>query len=219
MSNPNITLIAGLGNPGTEYEGTRHNAGFMFIERFLARLPGTWEKVHAFNSYYWKGTYAGQKLLLQTPLTFMNLSGNAVSALAKAEDVAPEQIMIVYDDMDLPPGRIRIRNNGSSGGHNGINSIIDRLGTQKFPRVRIGIGKMANGHGSADFVLSEFTAADRAMLDKVLDMTADAVILAIRRGLSMAMANYNNRDLAAEEAAAGSDDEKTNNETNTLKQQ
>ena len=207
-SQQRITLIAGLGNPGTEYEGTRHNAGFMFIERLLAKLPGNWEKVHSYNSYYWKGTYAGQKLLLQTPLTFMNLSGNAVSALAKVEGIAPEQIMIVYDDMDLPPGRIRIRNNGSSGGHNGINSIISSLGTQKFPRVRIGIGKMANGHGSADFVLSEFTAEDRALLDKVLDMTVEAVILAIRRGLPMAMANYNNRDLAAEnESAAGTAEE------------
>ena len=193
-----ICLIAGLGNPGPEYAGTRHNVGFAFIERFLAKLPGSWEKIHAFNSYYWKGTYAGQRLLLQTPLTYMNLSGNAVAGLAAAEKVAPEQIMIVHDDMDLEPGRIRIRANGSSGGHNGIKSIIGQLGTQNFPRLRIGIGKMANGHGSADFVLAKFEPEEQNLMDQVLGMAVDAVILAMRRDLQMAMAQYNNKMLTIE---------------------
>lgn len=207
MNAERICLIAGLGNPGTEYEGTRHNVGFAFIEKLLAKLPGNWEKIHAFNSYYWKGTYAGQRLILQTPLTFMNLSGNAVAGLAKAEQIAPGQIMIVHDDMDLEPGRIRIRANGSSGGHNGIKSVIEQLGTQNFPRLRIGIGKMANGHGSADFVLAKFEPEEQRLMDQVLAMAVDSVILTMRRSLQMAMAQYNNKLLAIEQ----------NSEENTLK--
>ncbi len=197
-----ISLIAGLGNPGSEYGGTRHNAGFAFIERFLAKMPGQAERVHAFNSYYWKVSYAGRKLFLQMPQTYMNLSGNAVAGLAAAEKIAPEQIMIVHDDMDLAPGRIRLRANGSSGGHNGIGSVIEKLGTQKFARLRIGIGKMPDGHGNADFVLSRFTEEEQKLMDRVLDLGAEAVILALRRGLNFAMAQYNNRDLAAEAAEA-----------------
>lgn len=196
-----IRLITGLGNPGSEYEGTRHNVGFAFIDRMLAAISGTMEKCHAHNSWFWKGTYAGQKLILQKPLTFMNLSGDAVAGLAAAEGIRPEEILIVHDDMDLTPGRIRLRANGSSGGHNGIGSIIERLGTQRFPRLRIGIGKMANGHGSADFVLSKFTAEENALQEKVLDLSVKAVILALRRGLPMAMAQYNCIDLAAAETA------------------
>ncbi|MBR4884580.1 MAG: aminoacyl-tRNA hydrolase [Lentisphaeria bacterium] len=198
MSAERICLIAGLGNPGPDYEGTRHNVGFDFVEKMLAKLPGNWEKTHAFNSYCWKGTYAGQKLILQTPLTFMNLSGNAVAGLARAEKIAPEQIMIVHDDMDLEPGRIRLRANGSSGGHNGIKSVIEQLGTQNFSRLRIGIGKMANGHGSADFVLSKFQPEEQALMDQVLAMAVDAAILAMRRSLQMAMAQYNNKLLSIE---------------------
>ena len=198
MSVERICLIAGLGNPGPDYEGTRHNVGFDFVEKMLAKLPGNWEKIHAFNSYCWKGTYAGQKLILQTPLTFMNLSGNAVAGLARAEKIAPEQIMIVHDDMDLEPGRIRLRANGSSGGHNGIKSVIEQLGTQNFSRLRIGIGKMANGHGSADFVLSKFQPEEQALMDQVLAMAVDAAILAMRRSLQMAMAQYNNKLLSIE---------------------
>ncbi len=194
-----VCLIAGLGNPGSEYDGTRHNVGFAFIERFLAKLPGQAEKVHAFNSFYWKVMYAGRKLLLQMPQTYMNLSGNAVAGLAAAEKILPEQVMIVHDDMDLTPGRIRLRTNGSSGGHNGIGSVIEKLGTQKFSRLRIGIGKMANGHGSADFVLSKFTDSEQELMNLVLDMAADAVILTLRRGMNFAMAQFNNRDLAMPE--------------------
>lgn len=207
MNAERICLIAGLGNPGTEYEGTRHNVGFALIEKLLAKLPGNWEKIHAFNSYYWKGTYAGQRLILQTPLTFMNLSGNAVAGLAKAEQIAPGQIMIVHDDMDLEPGRIRIRANGSSGGHNGIKSVIEQFGTQNFPRLRIGIGKMANGHGSADFVLAKFEPEEQRLMDQVLAMAVDSVILTMRRSLQMAMAQYNNKLLSIEQ----------NSEENTLK--
>ncbi len=191
-----ISMIVGLGNPGDEYAETRHNVGFLFVEQFLKKMPGTWNRVHAYSSYYWKGTYAGRKLLIQLPQTYMNLSGDAVGPLAAAEEIRPEQIMVVHDDMDLHPGKIRIRSGGSSGGHNGILSIINRLGTESFNRMRIGIGKMPNGHGSADYVLSKFEETERALMESVLKMSVEAMILAIRRGLPMAMNEYNRRDLS-----------------------
>lgn len=191
-----IRLIAGLGNPGAEYEGTRHNTGFAFIDRLLKRLPGSWEMIHAHNSFYWKGVYAGRRLFLQKPQTYMNLSGEAVGSLAGAEKIEPAQVLIVHDDMDLSPGKIRIRAGGGAGGHNGVISVMEHLGTEAFPRLRVGVGKMANGHGSADFVLSAFSAEERELMDQVLDMAADAVILSLRRGLGMAMALFNSKDLA-----------------------
>lgn len=212
-----IRLIAGLGNPGPEYAGTRHNVGFAFIERFLAKMPGRPERIHAFNSYCWKCTYAGERLFLQTPLTYMNLSGSAVRGLAASERIAPEQVLVVHDDMDLAPGRIRIRANGSSGGHNGINSIIGELGTQNFPRVRIGIGRMTDGHGSADYVLSAFSEEEKVLMDKVLDLAADAVVLALRRGLPAAMTRYNRVDLA--EPETGDDSKQEQNTDIQQKQQ
>ena len=142
MANPGndftrCLLIAGLGNPGEEYSGTRHNMGFMVVDRLLAKLPKNFEAVHGCSSRYWRGTYAGRALLLQKPETYMNLSGDAISALMRREGIEPGEIAVVYDDMDLELGRIRIRKNGSSGGHNGIKSIIGRLGTEAFPRIRI----------------------------------------------------------------------------------
>lgn len=154
MANPGndftrCLLIAGLGNPGEEYSGTRHNMGFMVVDRLLAKLPKNFEAVHGCSSRYWRGTYAGRTLLLQKPETYMNLSGDAVSALMRREGIEPGEIAVVYDDMDLELGRIRIRRSGSSGGHNGIKSIIGRLGTEAFPRIRIGIGHGESGHGGA----------------------------------------------------------------------
>ena len=193
---PQIRLIVGLGNPGEEYIKTRHNIGFMLIDRLLEKIPqGSLNKQFQYQSYYWKGSYAGRSLILQKPQTYMNLSGNAVLPLARAEKIAPEEILVVHDDMDIPLGRIRIRKNGSSGGHNGIKSIIQGFNSESFSRLRIGIGKMANGRGSADFVLSEFQGADWELCQKILDTAADAVILALRRDLQSAMNQYNPVDL------------------------
>lgn len=191
-------LIAGLGNPGAEYSATRHNMGFMALDRLTARLPKQFEAVHGCSSHYLRGTYAGRTLLLQKPETYMNLSGDAVSALMRREGILPEEIVVVYDDMDLPLGRIRIRKNGSSGGHNGIKSIIERLGTESFPRMRIGIGHGKNGRGGADFVLSAFTVEEQKICEKVLDAAADALILLLRRGCSAAMNVYNSQDFSGE---------------------
>jgi len=205
-----IRLIVGLGNPGSEYAGSRHNAGFALVDKMLGKLPKGFIPVRGCKSCYWRGTYAGKGLLLQKPMTYMNLSGEAVSLLANAEQLKAEEIMVVYDDMDLPLGRIRIRGNGGCGGHNGISSIIEHLKTESFPRLRIGIGKMANGRGSAGFVLSGFEENEKALFDQVCDKAADALVLCLRRGLAPAMTAYNAMDLSEkpEEETSKKTDEK-----------
>ena len=198
-SESTIRLIAGLGNPGEEYQASRHNIGFMAIERLLTRIPKAMEKIHICTSYVWKGTYAGKSLFLQTPLTYMNLSGEAVAPFMRSEGIKPSEILVIYDDMDLPLGRMRIRKNGSSGGHNGIKSLIEHLGTENFPRMRIGIGRSAKKTGTVDFVLSGFEGDDTGLLDRMLDKACDAAILSLRRGLAMTMNNFNSLDLTPKE--------------------
>ena len=190
-------LIVGLGNPGTEYKGTRHNAGFMVLDRLAQRLPGkNFEAIHGCSSHYLKGTYAGRPLILQKPETFMNLSGEAVMPLMRKEGIEADGLLVIYDDMDLEVGKLRIRRNGSSGGHNGIKSIIDSTGTENFARIRIGIGHR-KGTG-ADYVLSPFEEDEKATIDRVLEAAVEAVILILRRGLNQAMNEYNPRDYAGE---------------------
>ena len=134
-------LIVGLGNPGTEYQDTRHNVGFMVLDHLMQRLPKkNFELIHGCSSHYLKGTYAGRSLFLQKPETYMNLSGEAVISLMHREAIGPEDLMVIYDDMDLEVGKLRIRGKGSCGGHNGIRSVIEHTGTEKFARIRIGIG-------------------------------------------------------------------------------
>ena len=199
-------LIAGLGNPGSEYRETRHNVGFMVLDRLAQRLPKkNFEEIHGCSSHYLKGTYAGRALFLQKPETFMNLSGEAVGPLMRKEEIGPDGLLVIYDDMDLEVGKLRIRGRGSCGGHNGIRSIIETTGTENFARIRVGIGHRT-GNG-ADYVLSPFEEEEKPIIDKVLDAAADAVILILRRGLSQAMNEYNSQDYAPSEP-----DEK--NETN-----
>lgn len=181
--------------------------GFMALDRLLARLPKNFETLHGCSSHYCRGVYAGRTLFLQKPETYMNLSGDAVSALMRREGILPEEIVVVYDDMDLPLGRIRIRKNGSSGGHNGIRSIIERLGTESFPRMRIGIGHGEDGRGGADFVLSRFSGEERKICERVLDAAADALILLLRRGCTAAMNVYNSQDFSQEPSEAEKEQE------------
>ena len=191
-------LIVGLGNPGSEYRETRHNAGFMVLDRLAQRLPKkNFEEIHGCSSHYLKGTYAGRPLFLQKPETFMNLSGEAVAPLMRKEEITPDGLLVIYDDMDLEVGKLRIRGRGSCGGHNGIRSIIETTGTENFARIRVGIGHRT-GNG-ADYVLSPFEEEEKPIIDKVLDAAADAVILILRRGLSQAMNEYNPRDYAEPE--------------------
>lgn len=200
-------LIAGLGNPGSEYRETRHNVGFMVLDRLAQRLPKkNFEEIHGCSSHYLKGTYAGRALFLQKPETYMNLSGEAVAPLMRKEEIGTDGLLVIYDDMDLEVGKLRIRGRGSCGGHNGIRSIIETTGTENFARIRVGIGHRT-GNG-ADYVLSPFEEDEKPVMDKVLDAAADAVILILRRGLSQAMNEYNPRDYAVSEP------EEEENETN-----
>ncbi|MCP3968070.1 MAG: aminoacyl-tRNA hydrolase [Lentisphaerae bacterium] len=196
-----INLIVGLGNPGSEYQGTRHNVGFDVIDALLERLPNTFIRKEGCSSIFWEGRFRGRKLLLQKPMTFMNLSGKAVAKLAAKNEILPQEIMLVYDDMDLPLGRIRIRKNGSSAGHNGVQSVIDCLNTAKFPRVRVGIGRMKRQQ-HIDHVLSGFSDEEAETLNEVKKITVDALILSLSRGVTTAMNQYNGK--------AVSDDEENN---------
>ena len=183
-------LVAGLGNPGSEYAATRHNMGFMLIERFLAtHRPERWEKIHICNSFCYVGSFAGNKLILQMPQTFMNNSGSAVAKLMRQEKIEPSELVVVYDDMDLEPGRLRIRRNGASGGHHGIDSIISELGNRSdFTRIRLGIG---HGRETVDHVLSPFGQDEKAAVDACLETACKALETLLRCGAGRAMNEYN----------------------------
>ena len=192
--------VIGLGNPGSEYAGTRHNMGFMLLERFLDKLPGRWEKVHQLESFCCYGNFRGGKLILQMPLTYMNNSGRAVAALLRKEAIDPSEMLVVYDDMDLELGRLRLRRGGSAGGHHGVESIIAELnGSGAFARLRLGIGH--GGANTIDHVLSRFTAEEAVIADAVLVQAEKALRMALCRGLSAAMNECNGWSYAAPEAA------------------
>jgi PTH1 family peptidyl-tRNA hydrolase len=194
-------LIVGLGNPGAEYEKTRHNIGFMLIDRMIASLAaGPTEEIHRHSSQIWKYRFGGRTMWLQKPLTYMNLSGEAVAPLCRRQDIAASEVLIVYDDVDLPLGRIRIRRKGGSGGHRGMESIIGELGTSAFPRLRIGIGSARDD--MIDHVLGAFSEDETTLLDDVLHTACDAVLLSVRQGTVRAMDRFNAMDLRASEADA-----------------
>lgn len=201
-------LIAGLGNPGPEYRATRHNAGFMALDRLAARLPkGNFTQFHGCASWYLKGNYAGKALFLQKPETFMNRSGEAVAALMRREKVESSGLLVIYDDMDLAVGQLRIRERGSGGGHHGMESVMEHLGSWDFARIRIGIGRRT-GNG-ADYVLSPFEPTETAVMDKVLDAAAEAAVMIVRGGIRRAMNQYNPLDFALETAGPGTAAETT----------
>lgn len=180
-------LIAGLGNPGDEYADTRHNAGFMVIDRLAARhsIPLRQKT----DSYlFGRGFIEDRKVILIKPFTFMNRSGDAVmAAIRKNEDL--EGILVVHDDLDLEPGTVRIRKSGSSGGHNGIQSIIDRLGSRDFPRVKVGIGRPERMPVER-YVLKPFAKKEMPLIDEALETAADAVVDIIDKGISYAQNKY-----------------------------
>ena len=186
-----IGLIVGLGNPGPEYAGTRHNAGFMVIDRLLAGCPaGRFEERHTASSSVWAGKFRGRALLLQKPLTFMNLSGQAVALLARRSGIQPESILVISDDLDLPVGRLRLRNGGADGGHNGLKSIIAELGSSSFRRLRIGIGRPKPGE-TVDYVLSKFEGEEERRFEASLAAAAEAVRTVLTGGMARAMNRFN----------------------------
>ena len=184
-------LIVGLGNPGREYEKTRHNAGFRAMD-ILAQKLGCQPDKLKYQGLYCQATYQGKKLLLLNPQTFMNLSGRSVAPLAAFFKVPAKNIIVMFDDISLPPGRLRIRADGSAGGHNGIKSIIAELGNQDFPRVKIGVGaKPHPDFDLADWVLSAFTAQEEKALQPALERAADAALAIIDHGVPEAANRFN----------------------------
>ncbi len=184
-----MRLVVGLGNPGRRYELSRHNVGFRCLDE-LARRWGVAAWRRAFGALVGAGYFESRRLLLAKPQTFMNLSGEAVGPLLRYFGLVPGEMLVIYDDMDLPLGKLRIRLHGSSGGHRGVESIIAALGTNQFPRLRIGIGRGA-GLEAADYVLGRFGEAEEPVVAEALTRAADAVEMIVRDGLAAAMNRYN----------------------------
>jgi len=187
-----MILIVGLGNPDRRYRGTRHNVGWDVVDRLATRwrIPVEdeegWAKVG-------RGQRANRRVLLAKPQTYVNLSGVAVRDLQRRHHVKVEDIFVIVDDMDLPLGRLRIRPKGGPGGHKGLQSVIDALGSEVFPRVRVGVGRPPQGQDPVDFVLTKFAASERAMIDAVLDRAAEAIDVAVAQGLAAAMNQVNTK--------------------------
>ncbi len=191
LSNSETWLIVGLGNPGREYETTRHNAGFRALDILANKLGCKVDKLK-YQGLYGQVNYRGSKLLLLKPQTYMNLSGRSVQQIAAFFRVPAKNIIVLFDDISLVPGRLRIRAEGSAGGHNGIKSIIAELGSQDFPRVKIGVGaKPHPDFDLADWVLSHFTALEEKALQPALERAADAALAIIDNGIYEAANRFN----------------------------
>lgn len=185
-----MKLIVGLGNPGRQYASTRHNVGFMVIER-LARELNVAVTKKMFSSLVGQGLFEREKIVLAKPQTYMNLSGQAVGPLLNWHKLDPSDLVVVYDDLDLPSGTLRIRPSGGSGGHKGMQSIIAVLGTDNFPRVRVGIGRPETVNmETVDYVLSRLNPES---MEDVLEAAAGAIVCIVRDGLEKAMNLYNRR--------------------------
>lgn len=185
-----MKLIIGLGNPGKEYIGTRHNIGFEAIDALAEDYSISVNK-SKFKALYGEGRVGSKKAILVKPQTYMNLSGESVKAFATWYKIKEEDILIIYDDVSLPPGKLRIRTKGSAGGHNGIKSIIQHLGTNEFERIKIGIGEKPQGWNLADYVLSRFTNAEQKIMNETMDDVVGATNTIMEKGIEDAMNKYN----------------------------
>ncbi len=192
-------LIVGLGNPGSKYEQTRHNVGFAAVDALAHRWQISLSENRKFQGLFGEGLGSGsKKIRLLKPLTYMNLSGQAMRAAIDWYKLPPESVLAIYDDMDLPLGKMRLRLSGSAGGHNGMKSAIAHLGTQNFPRLRIGIGKpqtpdTKNDKDTVSFVLGRFNAGETEMMAEILQLVVEAVEVSLKQGVEKAMSLYNNR--------------------------
>ncbi|HEY9625143.1 MAG TPA: aminoacyl-tRNA hydrolase [Crinalium sp.] len=201
-------LIVGLGNPGAKYDRTRHNIGFEVVDE-LARL---W-RIDLSENRKFQGIYGegrgphGDKIRLLKPLTYMNLSGQSMRAAIDWFKLPPESVLVIYDDMDLPLGRLRLRLSGSAGGHNGMKSAIAHLSSQNFPRLRIGIGNPKQQKGSdkdtVSHVLGQFSKSEAQMMSEVLRLATDSIEMSLKQGIAKAMSLYNNRVIESTSEAKG----------------
>ena len=186
-------IIAGLGNPTLRYEGTRHNVGFEVIDT-LADKYNIAVETRKSRALIGKGIIAGQKVILVKPQTYMNLSGESIGALADYYKIDEEkELLVIYDDVSLDVGQLRIRRKGSAGGHNGIKNIIAHLGTDVFPRIKVGVGEKPKGYDLADYVLGHFSGEDRGIMRESYRKAADAVEMILEGDLSGAMNTYNKK--------------------------
>jgi len=184
-----VFLVVGLGNPGAEYSGNRHNAGFMVTERLRAKgAMGRWEK--KFSGQMVKGKIEDVDVVVLQPLTYMNVSGRSVQRTAAFFQMTPAETVVVHDDLDLPFGTVRVKEAGGTGGHKGLKSIHETFGTDAYLRVRVGIGRPAVGTAE-DWVLQDFAADERIDLDRVLGRAAEAVVCVLTKGVASAMNEFN----------------------------
>jgi len=190
MSESSVRLVVGLGNPGARYENTRHNIGFRVIDRLAERL-GMSVTRSRFNALYAKGRHEGREVILVKPQSFMNLSGGPVRSLVEYFDVEPSEILVVYDEIDLVFGRMKIVAKSGHGGHNGVRSLIDTLKDREFARIRMGVGRPDPRIEVSDWVLGKFSAGEAASLDSFIDRSAEAVETILARGLKMGMNAFN----------------------------
>jgi PTH1 family peptidyl-tRNA hydrolase len=189
-----VKLVVGLGNPGRAYANTRHNTGALCVQ-LLAKQMGVPLERKSRIATIAEGDLAGERAALAVPRTFVNTSGGAVSGLLQRFGLKPKDLILVYDDLDLPLGTIRVRPSGSSAGHNGVKSVVAALGTEQFPRVRIGIDRPAQGGmDQIAYVLSAFTRAEHEQLNQALERAAEAVICVLAEGVDVAMNRYNRRE-------------------------
>ena len=186
-----MTVIAGLGNPGPDYSWTRHNAGFMVLDRLAASvgIPVVQKK---FASFCGEGNWAGKRILLLKPQTFMNVSGRAVAEAVRFHKLTPAGLVVVHDDLDIPFGQVKLKPGGGHGGHNGLRSIMAEIGTGDFLRVRVGIGRPVKGD-SVGYVLGKFRQEEMSDLAAVLDGAVDLLELLLREGAPKAMSTFNSR--------------------------
>ena len=184
-------LVVGLGNPGDKYENTRHNVGFLTVDELAerARVPVQRLKYRALTNTVELG---GARVLLMKPVTYMNLSGEAVHEAAAFYKIPPERVLVISDEVSLAPGKIRVRRSGSAGGHNGLKNIIAHLGTDQFPRIRLGVGQKPHpDYDMADWVLGKFQGEDKKAVEEAVKKAADAAECLIREGVDKAMNKYN----------------------------
>ena len=184
-----MKIIAGLGNPGAQYANTPHSIGFETVDAIAAESGAVWENKKAFKCLMAKCVFAGMPVLLVKPQTFMNLSGDSIAPAVKYHNAAPSDLLVVQDDIDLAAGRIRIRKGGSSGGHNGIKSVIERLGTQAFTRLKLGVGK--DRADVVGHVLGKFSPGMRKIMDLEVAASVKAAAAILRNGPDQAMNEFN----------------------------
>jgi len=188
-----VKIIAGLGNPGVQYEWTRHNVGFRVVDR-LAETYHLNLSRRGFSSHYATGWIDSEKVIVLKPMTFMNRSGEAVQKVLSFFDTEMEDLIVIHDDLDLPFGALRFKRMGGDGGHQGVRSIIESIGGNTFPRLKVGIGRPPRGIEAAQYVLNPFDAIERSQLDKVLSESMEALALLLREGVSAAMNRYHKKE-------------------------